>query len=431
MGEGTGRPPYTLRGWRELHPVVRQLISVRFLRSVAQGALTVDFVLYLSALHWTPAAIGVLLTAGGALGAVLVLAVGPLSDRYGRRPFLIVYEAIAVVGTALILVWHAPWLLAGIAALLGYGRGANGGAGPFTPAEQAWISQHISGPRLGQVFSFNSAVTFWGMGIGSAIAGLVPAWRVLLPGPSAYEPLLVLTLIVAAVNLWQIAVTKETRQEVRQSSAGAVGAGVLDDDEPVRRRENRQLLTLTVINAVNALGISLFSPLLPLWFAIRFGVGPSAIGPIFGISFVLTGISSIATGALVDRYGLVAPIVYVRLAGVVLLAAMPLMPTFGWAAGVYVLRSVLNRSSAGARQAFGVSIVRPHRRGFASSLSALSMRGPSAIGPGIGGWLVDTGALNLPLFIAAGLQLAYVVLFGLAFGRRGAEPADAGTHAAD
>lgn len=426
MTEAAVRPPYTPAGWRDLHPVVRQLIAVRFLRSLAQGALMVDFVLYLRALGWNPAAIGVLLTAGGVAGTLLVLAVGPLSDRFGRRPFLLVYEMAAVLGTALVLLVPATWVLAPVAALLGYGRGANGGAGPFTPAEQAWISQHIAPERLGQVFSFNSAVTFWGMGIGSALAGLVPIWARWLPGVAAYEPLLVLTLLVAAINLWQIGSTREER--VARPVPAQTGDAILED-AAVHRRENRNLLLLTTVNAVNALGVSLFSPLLPLWFALRFGVGPGAIGPVFGLTFLLTGISSIATGALVERVGLVAPIVYVRLLGVVLLALLPLMPSYGWAAAVYVLRSVLNRGSVGARQAFGVGLVRPHRRGFASSLSALSMRGPSAIGPGIGGWLVGTGALELPLFLAAGLQFTYVVLFALAFGRRGG--AATGSQAAD
>lgn len=426
MREAAARPPYTPAGWRQLHPVVRQLVAVRFLRSVAQGALAVDFVLYLRALGWSPAAIGFLLTGGGIVGALLVLAVGPLSDRFGRRPFLLVYEAVAVLGTALVLFVHAAWVVAVVAAILGYGRGANGGAGPFAPAEQAWISQHIAPHRLGQVFSFNSAVTFWGMGMGSALAGLVPAVARLLPGPAAYEPLLGLTLLVAAINLWQIGVIREERVP-RPIPVPAQGAA--DDDAAVHRRENRNLLLLTGINAVNALGISLFGPLLPLWFSIRFGVGPGAIGPVFGLTFLLTGVSSIATGALVDRVGLVAPIVYVRLVGVILLALLPLMPSYGWAAGLYVLRSVLNRGSVGARQAFGVGLVRPHRRGLASSLSGLSMRGPSAIGPGIGGWMLNAGALDLPLFLAAGLQLTYVVLFALAFGRQAG--AARGSRAAD
>jgi hypothetical protein len=41
----------------------RRLITARAIRSVAQGALVVDFVLYLRALSWSASVIGLLLEA--------------------------------------------------------------------------------------------------------------------------------------------------------------------------------------------------------------------------------------------------------------------------------------------------------------------------------------------------------------------------------
>jgi predicted MFS family arabinose efflux permease len=108
--------------------------------------------------------------------------------------------------------------------------------------------------------------------------------------------------------------------------------------------------------------------------------------------------------------------VAVRLAGVALLVAMPFMPAYRWAAAIYVVRSMMNRGSAGARQAFGVGLVRDRRRGLASSVNGLSFRLPSAIGPAVSGWLMAAGSLDLPFYLSAGLQLAYVVLFGTVLG---------------
>ena len=110
-------------------------------------------------------------------------------------------------------------------------------------------------------------------------------------------------------------------------------------------------------------------------------------------------------------------VVWVRLAGVLLLLAMPFMPSYRWAAAAYVARSMGNRGSAGARQAFGVGLVRERRRGLASSLNALSMRLPSAVAPAVGGWLMDSGSLNLPFYLAAALQCAYVTLFATVLAR--------------
>lgn len=88
-----------ITGFRELHPTTRQLLSARALRRVGQGILVVDFALYLHALQWSAVAIGLLLSASGIFGAVLSLMVGTSSDRLRRKPFLLVYESIALLAS--------------------------------------------------------------------------------------------------------------------------------------------------------------------------------------------------------------------------------------------------------------------------------------------------------------------------------------------
>lgn len=413
-------PPYLPAGWRRLQPVARGLMLARALRSVAQGALAADFVLLLRALHWQAGAIGVLLTASSLAGGFIGLAVGPVSDRVGRRPFLLAYQGALALCTLAVLAHPVGPLLALGAVVFGYGLGGNGAAGPFAPAEQAWLARHVAAAQRGPVFSLNAAIGFFGMGAGSLLGGLVPLWAGPRPAAPGYLPLFALTAVVAGLNLWQIWSLRED-----PPGAAARGPAPAADRAPatpaaegrVRREENRALALLVLANAVNAMGIGLFGPLLPYWFSARYGVGVSAIGSVYGLTFILTGLASIVTGQLVERIGLVRAIVWVRLVGVALLAAMPLMPSFAWAATLYAARSVLNRGSVGARQAFGVSIVRDERRGLASSLNNVSWSLPAALGPGVSGWLMALGSLNIPLYLAAALQLAYAVLFGVLFRR--------------
>ena len=402
----------TLDHWRGLRPVARGLIAAHTWRSVAQGALSVDFVLYLRALHWSVAAIGGLITASILVGAGLGLVSGPASDRLGRRGFILLYEALCALSALGVVLRPgvAEVVLAGL--LLGVGRGANGAGGPVVPVEQAWLAQGGTEADRTQTFSLNSALTFWGMGAGALLGAAVPLVARILPGPSAYQPLFALNVGIAVLNYWQIARLREVppgRAEAVPPPARVAGA--------LRRRENRALGLLVAVNAVNSLGIGIFSPLLPYWFAVRYGAGPAALGPVFALAFLLAGASSLAAGALAGRIGVVASVAWVRIGGVALLAALPLAPSFGWAALLYVARSALNRSSVGARQAFGVGLVGDARRGLASGLNTASQRIPSALGPTIAGWLMGEGALALPFFLAAGLQLTYVVLFTTVLGR--------------
>ena len=406
--------PYTRKGWATLDPVARQLIVARFLRSIAQGALGVDFTLYLKLRHWSAPEVGLLLMAGGLAGAGLSLLVGTASDRIGRRLFLLVYEAGLIVGTLAIILFPSVPVLVLTAALFGFGRGANGASGPFAPAEQAWLAQSISNRRRGSVFSFNAGLQFWGMGFGSLLAAFLPNLLPGVVGPVRYVPLFVLNLVIAVINLIQIALLKET-PPARVPPSAAPNA--IREEVNVTERENRAMRLLVVVNMVNSLGVGLIAPLLPYWFNLRFGVGPSEIGPVYAVTFFLTGFSSLVIGKMSEKVGLIRSIVVPRLFGVGLLVAIPFMPSFWIAAVLYVFRSIVNRGSVGARQAFSMGLVRDQRRGLASSLNAVSWSVPAAIGPALGGWLIGLGSLEWPFLIASGLQLAYVILFPTMMGQ--------------
>ncbi len=406
--------PYTRQGWTSLDPIARQLIMARFLRSIAQGALGVDFTLYLKLRHWSAPEVGLLLMAGGLVGAGLSLLVGTASDRIGRRWFLLVYESGLILGTLAIILVPSVWVLVLTAALFGFGRGANGASGPFAPAEQAWLAQSIANRRRGSVFSFNAGLQFWGMGIGSLLAAFLPNLLPGVVGPGRYIPLFVLNLVMAVINLWQIAVLKENPPS-RSTPSGDPGDS--RKEAIVVKRENRALGLLAGVNMVNSLGVGLVAPLLPYWFNLRFGVGPREIGPVYAVTFFLTGFSSLVIGKMSERVGIIRSIVLPRLLGVALLVAIPFTPSFWVAAVLYVFRSIVNRGSMGARQAFSMGLVRDQRRGLASSLNAVSWSVPAAIGPALGGWLIGLGSLEWPFLMASALQLAYVILFPAMMGQ--------------
>src|SRR5579884_3806260 len=108
---------------------VRLLLAARAARSVGQGITVVTFSLYLNALGYTGAAIGTVLMAGLAFGAVLTAIFGPLSDRRGRRTLLIAYEAASAAAALAAALSAAEAILITAATIGGFGRGANGSAG--------------------------------------------------------------------------------------------------------------------------------------------------------------------------------------------------------------------------------------------------------------------------------------------------------------
>lgn len=416
-----------------LSPNARRLIGARAARSLGQGALVVDFTLYLHVLDWSGAAIGSLLMASLLLGAALTLAVGPLSDRLGRKAFLIAYEGVQLIAAGLALTSSAVLPLTVAAVLGNFGLGANGSAGPFGPAEQAWLSQSVRRERFGRVYSFNAAVGFLGMATGAVLAALPGLLQPLLPGALAYRPLFGIVMAGSLVTLVLLSGAQDVpRARLQPAGAGRPGpagepgpvagprpepAHADADAEPVlsRRQENGLLAQLVGINALNGVGIGLVGPLIAYWFALHFGVGPARIGPVLAVAFALSSVTSLGTGWLSDRLGVVPAVVWTRLVALALLVALPLSPTYAIAAGLFIARTALNRGTAGARQALSLSLVSPQRRGLAASLNTISMQIPRAVGPAVAGVFFDAGMLALPFFLSAVFQGGYLFAYRRAF----------------
>ena len=409
--DGASRTIATMFRFGDLHPTTRRLLLTRGFRSVGQGALVVDFALYLHALHWSGTAIGLVLGAATLFGAAMSLLIGIASDRLRRKPFLLVYQVLMILASAAVLVSAQPVILVVAAIFGGFGRGASGAAGPFSPAEQAWLAEEIRADRRGVVYSLNAAIGFFGMALGALIAGGPALWRNWLPGPLAYRPLFALVGLAAVAGILLLARASERPRQAHP----ARGHQTQPPDSKRRRHENRMLMRLALINAFNGLSIGLTGPLISYWFALRFGVGPGAIGPVMAAAFAGTGVVSLLTGKLTQRIGIVASVVWERLLGLVLLAVLPLMPSYGLAALIYFLRSAFARGSTGAQQALAIGLVGDERRGLATSLNAASVQLPRSIGPGIAGYLLSLGEFALPFYVAAGLQGAYLILYNRAF----------------
>ncbi|HET7930940.1 MAG TPA: MFS transporter [Rhodanobacteraceae bacterium] len=388
---------------------VRLLIGMRAVRSVGQGAMVAAFALYLHALGWRGTAIGAVLMGALLIGTLLTMIVGPLSDRGGRRRFLIGYDLAQALAAIVAMATTTPWLLVAAAVVGAFGRGANGSAGAFSPIEQAWLAIELPMARRGSVFSVNSAVGFAGMGIGALLAATPAWWLGHAMSPADYRLLFLLPLagsIGSVVMLW-LAREPAARVLHDREDAGAIR---------VRHEENRLLAKLVLANSLNGLGIGLIGPLIAYWFAIKFHRGLLVIGPGIALGLLAGAAGSFLAGWIARRRGIMTTVLWMRGIGVALLIAMPLVPWFWPAMGLYIVRGISNRGTGGVRQALAAGLTRAERRGLASSLQNVSIQLPRAVGPVIGGALFATGHLTLPFLLGAALQLGYLVLYARFFG---------------
>ena len=405
---------------------VRCLLAARAARSVGQGATVASFSLYLHALGFGGTAIGVILMAGLAFGALLTLIIGPMSDRTSRRRLLIVYELAAAIAALAAIVTPNEAVLIAAATLAGFGRGANGAAGPFAPVEQAWLAREVDGEERRRALSHNATLGFLGMGAGALLVAVPPLLGYGYGALISYRILFTLPLIGSFASLALIAWTRE--------SAPARAPPVPDHIAEVRikRDENRSIRRLALTGAINGLAIGIIGPLIAYWFLRRYAHGPSAIGPALAASFALAALGALLATWLGRRLGTVRAVIAMRVIGLALLLGIPFSPDFALAATLYALRGVFNRGTAGVRQVVAASLTRAERRGMAASVQNLSVQIPRAAGPVIGGWLIHRGDFTAPFLIAAALQGLYIVLYRRFFGAiepAGSRESAAGTDA--
>jgi MFS family permease len=415
---------HQLLGIDQMNSTTKRLLMIRGLRSLGQGAMVVDLTLYLSALHWSGAAIGGVTTGAGLLGSALILFVGILSDRIGRKPFLLIYEAMTMFCAIFACFTTMAIFLVLAIVVAGFGRGQNGAAGPFGPAEQSWLARNVKQANRGPLFSLNNAVGFLGMAIGSVLGG-IPAWIGSANPLVNYRPIFILVAIISLVCV-MIIVNTEDRPIVENEATPAQTAKLNKTKKPVNdptaertitKQENMALLKLALINVLNGLGGGLAGPLMAYWFHLKYGVDTATIGTTLSIGFVLAGISSIFNGLLAKKMGMVKSVTWMRVIGSTMMLALPFMPTFSLASLLFIIRGALNRGTMGNRVALSASLTRDQRRGFATSVNALSMRLPSSIGPTISGLMYDAGLLSLPFLLTACLQLANAGLYQWLFGK--------------
>lgn len=391
-------------------PTAWLLISARFVRSVWQGALVVDFALYLRALGWSGVQISWVLAAALLSGAALTMVLGPLSDRLGRRRFLLGYDLLQGAAAAIAFATTAPLPLAAAAIVGGFGRGGNGAAGPFSPVEQAWLAQCVPTAERGPFYSLNAALGFLGMAAGALVAGL-PGWIAgVAPPASAYRPLFALTAVLSLVAFALLAAGRDPQTAPRPKPSAPDPA-----DTAERGQENALIRRLVLANALNGAGLGLSGPLLTYWFALRFHHGPASLGPMIAIGFVLAAGGSLFARWLTRRIGLVRSVVAMRAAGLLMLLALPFATSFAVASVLYVARTVLNRGTSGPRSALSIGLVRPSRRGFSAASANVALQIPRSIGPVLAGLCYDAGWFAEPFIAAAVFQAGYIWLYDRSF----------------
>ncbi len=213
---------------------------------------------------------------------------GRVSDRYGRRPALLIGLSASAVAYAVFGFAESIWLLF-------LSRLVQGAGGGTTGVAQAYVADTMAPADRARALGWLSAATSAGVTLGPAIGSFAARFGQEAPG-----------LVAAALCLVNIAFAWRWLPESRPREEGAprVRPPIWFTAWSALRHPGTGLARLLWIYGIGMLAFSAMTSILALYLGAEFGLDETTIGPIFTyigiLSFVMR---SLLLGPIVDRLG--------------------------------------------------------------------------------------------------------------------------------
>jgi predicted MFS family arabinose efflux permease len=376
---------------------LRLILAVQAVRAFLYGFGSVLLGSSLASAGLSDFEVGLVFTSMLAGMALTSIAVALLGDRIGRRrAYVGLLLAMGLAGAVFASTHSLPVLV--LAALTGTLSTDPNESGPITSLEQAMLGSAPAAMRA-RVFGRYNAVAYLAGAVGSLAAGGPAAFRHLYPSLPADQrwllafPVLSLVCVAFARRLSDVVESDGTRRSRPLSHS---------------RRAVAKLAALFGLDSFS--GGFVVQTFMVFWFRRKFGASPEVMGMVFFAAGLLQAASSIASGRLASRIGLLNTMVFTHLPSNVLLLLVPFMPTLSLAVVVLLARFALSQMDVPARQAYVVAMVHPDERTAAAAFTNTARYVTRPFGALGAGTLMEQVAQGAPFVVAGGLKIVYDLL---------------------
>jgi predicted MFS family arabinose efflux permease len=341
------------------------------------------------ALHIAPALRGTLVTGFAFSLSLLALVIGPISDRVGRRPVLLLGTGAMTAALALHPLAHDYASMMAMRVLTG------AAAGILTGSAISYVGDYFPYDRRG----WASGWVMSGFAVGQVLG--VPAGTVLADRHGFSAAFLLFAVLMAASFLMVLLAVPQpavarNRERLTVGSALAAYLALL---------RQRQVLGASLAYATMFFAVSCFVIYMPTWAEQSLGMDAEAVA----LLFVVGGIASVAfgprAGRLSDRLGRKPLIVLSCVGTAVLFASTTLAVRVPIALHVlYFVAMVLLAMRLSPFQALLTALVDERRRGTLMSLVVAIGQLGGGLGAAIAGPLyAEVGYLGCTLLAAASI----------------------------
>jgi predicted MFS family arabinose efflux permease len=302
------------------------------------------------------------------------------------------YIAIAFVDSLAGLL-----VVAGVAMVNGMGRDR----GPASALEQALLPSTTSDARRTWTMAWYNAAIDVGHALGAGAAILPTILMRVFHVSDAHSATFVLcgAAIGASAVLYSF-----LDEQVEHRRAATPGPAVSAVDTHTRRT----VIKLAALFGLDSTGGGfLSSALVAYWFFERYGMTEAQLAGLFFAARLLNVVSHLAAAWIARHIGLLNTMVFTHLPSSLFLMLAPAAPSVGSAAALFLAREALVEMDVPTRQSYVMAVVPPSARTYASGMTNVARNAGWALGPLLGGTLMQHLSLSAPLFIGGTLKIAY------------------------
>jgi MFS family permease len=360
--------------------------------------------LYLTRLGFQEDFIGQIVGLGPIASGLFAFPVGFMSDRIGRRPFLIASAAVLAATQVGLVTFSNPSILLALSFL-------SGTSGAFLWVNHVpFLSENARPERRAQAIAMwmgIQAVTRMGI---SLVAGYLPGVMAGLTGtpahlPEPYRYAMYLSVVLCLFAIWPLL---------------GIDAGVRQPEVPDAESDDvpfptRVFVAFSAIAACRGASMGFSFPFFNVFLQEGLGTPTALIGVIFFVAQIVTVPATVAAPGVARRWGAVRTIVPCRVIGAISMVFLGFSGNL-WVALVLVLIGAAAESiSTPTEMTFATRVMPRKFWGRIQSVRVAGFQIPAGVASLVAGFLIVQYGYWLTFTLAAALRLASGAIFMVAF----------------
>jgi MFS family permease len=319
--------------------------------------------------------------------AIVMPAVGRLSDRSGRKPFL----SIGILSYAIISLGY---IWADSIAQLTVIRVVHGVASAMIiPIAQAYVGDISPEGEEGKWMGYFNAAFFSGFGFGPLLGGVLTEHLGMTFAFSTMGGLNLLAFLGVILFLPELSYRKLGTSSFKQMRTSGVINGLFS------------------YRLAFFLGRGAFATFLPIFAALYLDLTTSLIGLLLSTNMLLSSLVQGISGKIADRFNRRSLVILGSLVNITFLALIPLAHSFWQLMGLCVLGGLSGAISMPAASALLVDEGRKFGMGSTMALISMAMSIGMAAGPIVAGGIADLANINSVFYFASGVVVVGTSLF--------------------